>query len=429
MSRVLELDVAAPRTAVLLGSGPSRRPFAYWCGGLLAAAALALLLPWQQSVQAGGELTALSPSDRPQQVPAVVGGRIEEWHVQEGQFVRRGTPLLRITEVKDAYLDPATLERYREQLVAKEAAVEAKRAKAAALAAQAEALERGLVLSLAKGRNRVAQYRAAVDAAAADSAVALDQLGRRAALQRDGLSSLNDLQGASLRAQQADAKLAERRNELRNAELELESLGAEYGEKLAKARADRSATLAEVSEGAAEVAKLRNAHDNLAARRALYRVDAPQDGYVVQALRAGIGETVKEGEAVVTIMPARPRAAAALYVKAMDVPLLRVGRAVRLQFDGWPALQFSGWPSVAVGTFGGVVAVVDQVPGADGRSRVLVTPAPDDEPWPAQLRPGSGVLGWAMLDEVRLGFEVWRRLNGFPPTVPAPAAGGGGSGT
>jgi multidrug resistance efflux pump len=357
-------------------------------------------------------------------VPAVVGGRIEEWHVQEGQFVTRGTPILRITEVKEAYLDPETLERYREQLVAKEAAVEAKRAKAAALAAQAEALERGLALSLAKGRNKVAQYRAAVDAAAADSAVALDQLGRRTALQRDGLSSLNDLQGASLRAQQADAKLAERRNELRNAELELESLGAEYAEKLAKARADRSATLAEVSEGTADVAKLRNTHDNLAARRALYRVDAPQDGYVVQALRAGIGETVKEGEAVVTIMPAGPRTAAALYVKAMDVPLLRVGRAVRLQFDGWPALQFSGWPSVAVGTFGGVVAVIDQVPGPDGRYRVLVTPDPDDEPWPAQLRLGSGVLGWAMLDEVRLGFEVWRRLNGFPPAVPAPGAAG-----
>ena len=108
---------------------------------------------------------------------------------------------------------------------------------------------------------------------------------------------------------------------------------------------------------------------------------------------------------------------AALYVSGTDVPLLAPGRKVRLQFDGWPALQFSGWPSVAVGTFGGEIAVVDQVAGADGRYRVLVRPDPSDEPWPAQLRQGSGVLGWAMLDQVRLGYELWRRINGFPPAL------------
>jgi hypothetical protein len=90
---------------------------------------------------------------------------------------------------------------------------------------------------------------------------------------------------------------------------------------------------------------------------------------------------------------------------------------VRLQFDGWPALQFSGWPRAAVGTFGGVVAVVDRVSAPDGTFRVLVSPDPADEPWPAALRQGSGVLAWAMLDEVRLGYELWRRANGFPQSL------------
>ena len=172
-----------------------------------------------------------------------------------------------------------------------------------------------------------------------------------------------------------------------------------------------------MSEGAAEASKLRNAVDNLAARAALYTVTAPQDGWIVQAMRAGVGEQVKEGEAIVTVMPGHARQAAAIHVSATDVPLLAPGRKVRLQFDGWPALQFSGWPAVAVGTFGGEIAVVDQVAGADGRYRVLVRPDPADEPWPAQLRQGSGVLGWAMLDEVRLGYELWRRINGFPPAL------------
>jgi multidrug resistance efflux pump len=419
-----EREIASLSSAALLGTTPSRRPFVYWVAGLFAAFVAAMFLPWQQNVQAAGELTALSPGDRPQVVPTVIGGRIAEWYVQEGQYVRKGAPIVRVAEVKDAYLDPATLDRYGEQVAAKRGAIAAKREKVRALSAQMAALEQGLTLSLDKGRNKVAQYRAAVQAAVLDSAIAEDQYRRRQKLNEGGLSSLNDLQGASLRLQQSAAKLAEKRAELLNAEIELSSVRAEYGDKIAKARAERSATTAEVGEGAADVAKLRNAYDNLAARNTLYRIDAPQDGYVVQALRAGVGEQVKEGEAVVTIMPARPRQAVAVYVKAMDVPLLSVGRKVRLQFDGWPALQFAGWPSVSVGTFGGEVAVIDRVSQPDGTYRVLVTHDPTDEPWPAQLRQGSGVLAWAMLDEVRLGFELWRRLNGFPPAVQRPAEGG-----
>lgn len=381
----------------------------------------ASLLPWQQNVQARGEVTALRPSDRPQLVPTIIGGRIEQWLVAEGDFVTRGTPLVRLTDVKDAYLDPTTLQRYREQLGAKRSAVDAKRDKVTALDAQLRALEEGLVLSLEQKRNSVSLYQAAVEAARADSAVANDQAQRREGLYRDGLSSLNDLQSARLKAQQSYAKVVEKRQELASAEVELRAVRADYEDKIAKARSERSATAAEVSEGVGDYAKLRNATDNLAARVALYTVTAPQDGYVVQALRAGVGEQVKEGEAIVTIMPGTPQQAVALYVTGTDVPLLSAGRKVRLQFDGWPALQFSGWPNAAVGTFGGEIAVVDQVSQPNGTYRILVRPDTSDTPWPAQVRQGSGVLGWAMLDRVTLGFELWRRLNGFPPIVQQPA--------
>ena len=398
-----------------------RMPLA-WMVGLVGVVFGAMLLPWQQSVQGHGELTALSPADRAQVVPAVIGGRIAEWHVEEGAYVRRGQLIARLTEVKDAYLDPATIDRFREQLAAKRAAVSAKGGKADALAQQIAALESGLALSLDKARNKVTLYGASVEAMAADSAIALDQLERRERLAREGLSSTNDLQAARLRYQQAAARLVAARAELANAGIELRSLGAEYADKLAKARSERSATLAEMSEGDADASKLRNAADNLALRNALYEITAPQDGFVVRAVRAGIGEQVKEGDAIITVMPARPRLAAAVFVKAVDVPLVSPGRRVRLQFDGWPALQFSGWPRAAVGTFGGVVAVVDRVSTSDGTFRVLVSPDPADEPWPAGLRQGSGVLAWAMLDEVRLGYELWRRANGFPQSLSASPA-------
>jgi len=155
----------------------------------------------------------------------------------------------------------------------------------------------------------------------------------------------------------------------------------------------------------------------------MYVVRAPQAGYVVRTLKAGIGETIKEGESIATLQPDAPVLAAEVYVRAMDVPLIQRGRTVRLQFDGWPAVQFSGWPSVAVGTFGGTVTVIDVVSSTNGKYRLLVRPkldrANNDGAWPAQLRLGSGVYGWVILDSVPVWYEIWRQLNGFPPSLQA----------
>ena len=389
----------------------------YWLPGFALVLVGVMFLPWQQNVQGRGELTALSPADRAQDVPSVVGGTITEWLAGEGDRVTRGQLLARSGEVKDEYLDPNTGARYREQLEAKRSAIGAKQSKVAALRDQLEAMQRQREFSVAQAANVVTQYEAALAAAVADSAVAVDQLQRRERLAADGLSSTNDLQSSRLRAQQAIAHAIEKKNDLENAVIKARAVVSEYAEKQAKVRSDIEGTLAEVSEGTAEASKLQNTVSNLSERTARFEIRAPQDGFVIKAVRAGIGEQVKAGEAVVTIQPASPRMAAAVFVKAVDVPLLSVGRRVRLEFDGWPALQFSGWPRVAVGTFGGLVAVVDRVSGPDGKFRVLVTPDPEDTPWPAELRQGSGVFAWAMLDEVRLGYELWRQVNGFPQSL------------
>lgn len=31
--------------------------------------------------------------------------------------------------------------------------------------------------------------------------------------------------------------------------------------------------------------------------------------------------------------------------------------------------------------------------------------------------------GWIVLDRVSLGFEIWRQLNGFPPSLQRPLGG------
>lgn len=404
-------------SAKLLVTPQSHRLFFRIVAGTLVVGVLAMLLPWQQFVEGKGEVTAFSPADRPQVIPTTIGGRIAEWYVQEGQVVKAGDPILRITEVKDDYLDPRTIDRYSEQLTGKSSAVSSKREKARQLGMQIDLLQQNLRLGEQKARTKVAQYEAEVRATVIDSATALTQLQRQQTLLDQELTRLTDLENARVRYQNAIAKLQEKRQTLQAAQIELNSVALDYGEKISKARSDQAATMAEVGEGTADVAKLRQNVQNLEIRNGFYVIRAPQNGTIVRATRAGIGEQLKEGEAVVTIMPADAQQAVALLVKPMDVPLLSVGRKVRLQFDGWPALQFAGWPSVSVGTFGGTVAVIDRVPGQSGDFRVLVTPDPGQEKWPRQLRLGSGVLGWAMLDQVRVGFELWRRINGFPPSL------------
>ena len=422
-----EDHVPALESLRLLSTPPYHRTFFRWAAVVAAVAFVSLFLPWQQTVQATGEVTALNPSDRPQAVNVVVGGRIVSWDVREGQSVKAGDPIVHLADVKDLYLDPRALDRQREALAAKESAIGAKREKVAALARQLAALRDGLTTSLDKGRNKVAWYESAVQSAVLDSTVAAAQLARQEALYAEGLKSLTELEGARTKALKAYATAVEKRNELQNARLELRSLAAEYGDKISKSEAERSNTLADIGESTAEVAKLRSATVSLESRTGLCVVRAPQDGIVVKALKAGIGEMLKDGDAVVTIQPANPALAVALYAKAMDVPLLREGDRVRLQFDGWPALQFSGWPSASVGTFAGVIRVVDVVDSKPGKYRVLVVPDPADDPWPVQLRAGSGVYGWAMLQRVRVWYEIWRKLNGFPPTVDPPPAPGGKS--
>jgi hypothetical protein len=102
----------------------------------------------------------------------------------------------------------------------------------------------------------------------------------------------------------------------------------------------------------------------------------------------------------------------------MDIPLLRKGQKIRLQFDGYPALVFSGWPDASLGTFGGILKVIDFSESRPNVFRLLVVPDPEDTPWPPALRMGSGALGWMMLENVPVWYELWRRLNGFPAELP-----------
>lgn len=149
-------------------------------------------------------------------------------------------------------------------------------------------------------------------------------------------------------------------------------------------------------------------------------VTATRDGYITNTLSSSDSMVVKAGDSLATFVPDAKDTAVELYVSGNDIPLIRIGQHVRLIFDGWPSVQFSGWPSVSIGTFPGVVKVVDYAASNNGLFRVLVMPDPNSGvEWPNKvyLRLGTKVFGYIQMNEVRLGFELWRQVNGFPISI------------
>jgi membrane fusion protein, adhesin transport system len=410
-----------PRTA---------RLFALWLRYLIIILLIILFLPWQQNISGTGTVTALLPEGRPQTIQNIIPGRIEQWYVREGDLVKPGDTLLRISEIKDDYLDPNLDIRIQEQIASKLEGIGGYESKIQALDQQKQALREGLSNSLLKSKNKVEQARQKVIsdstdllAAQRNYEISKDRLARYEDGFKNGLFSLTDLESRRLKAQEELAKLVAQqskvqiaRQELANAVIELRSVEWDYREKLAKATSDLSSAQASLADAAGELSKLKNKYTSVEVRQNNYIVRAPQEGYIVKVLKAGLGENIKEGETIATLQPTHSQLAVELYINPMDVTLVSPGREVRLEFDGWPALQFGGWPGVSVGTFGGKVSVIDRVNSANGKFRLMVVPT-EEEQWPQAIRLGSGVYGWVMLSDVPIWYEIWRQLNGFPPNL------------
>lgn len=385
-------------------------------------------IPWQQNAPGKGRVIAFAAVERQQTVDAPVEGRIVKWFVREGQRVKLGEPLVDIADN-----DPEILSRLDRERAAVNERVEAARSRAASLAGRVEALEasRKSGVSAAEARARMARERLrgaeqALAAAEATERTAALQVERVRSLQQDGLQSKRALELAELDAlktrtdlDRARATRDAARSEQTALLEDLGKVGNDASASISDAHASRAAALAEIANGEAELARI----DVRVARQKTQAITAPRDGWVFRILAQQGGQFVKSGAPLAVLVPDTDDRAVEMWVDGNDVNLIREGAGVRLQFEGWPAVQFSGWPSLAVGTYGGRVALVDAADDGQGRFRVVVTPDPSEPAWPegASLRQGMRANGWVLLQIVPLGYEVWRQFNGFPPDYPRPA--------
>lgn len=402
----------------------------YWLFGFLIFAFIISLLPWTQNISAKGKVTTLRPEDRPQAVYPVISGRIAQWYVQEGDTIREGDTLARLTEVKTEYFDPNLIARTGEQVMAKQYALKSYEQKAGALEQQLSALEKALRLKLEQAENKVEQAKLKIISDSMDlevarlaDSLAANNLQRTQAMYEKDLKSLNDLQEKQNKRQSAKAKeisaankLLLAQNNLMNAKIELNSIRMDYANKIAKSKSDRFSTLSSLYGAESDLSKLKVTQTSYETRSQFYYITAPQNGIISKIHKEGIGELIKDTEKLMSIMPMNAVMAVELYVRPMDYALLQVGETVIFTFDGWPAFVFSGWPDESVGTFRGRVFALDNMTGENNLFRVLVEPDKSfEKPWPEALRVGAAANGQILLKDVPLWYEVWRQLNGFPP--------------
>jgi multidrug efflux pump subunit AcrA (membrane-fusion protein) len=391
-----------------------------------------IFVPWQQNIPGSGKVTAFAPIERQQFIDTPVDGRIKDWKVVEGARVRQGDLLVELVDN-----DPAIIDNLRTQLTAEQVRLNQAIDQANLLRNRVTQLQVAMnnALEIAKQRIEIAndQIRAAEQALEASKAArvaARQNIDRQKQLIAKGLTSVRtvelaeaDMLRTAAEVERAEAALAAARREKMARANDLDKIRADNESGIQSANASYVSALSTAESTKASIAS-REISLN---RQNTLQVLAPRDGTIFRIIANQGGEFVKSGESLAVLVPDTGFQVVELWVSGNDMPLIRKGDMARLQFEGWPAIQFVGWPSVAVGTFGGKVLLVDPTDNGTGKFRVLVEPDDKDDPWPSRtyLRQGVRANGWFLLNQVPLGFELWRQFNGFPPVIAPDEPGAG----
>ncbi len=410
----------------LRDKGPATKPWLIGLGLILLGV---LFLPWTQNIRAKGQITSLYQEQKPQKIYSPIAGKISRWWVKEGDFVEQGDTLAKISEIKAEYLDPKLISRTQEQLDAKKGTVSFYEQKVKSTEDQIANLRSSKTLKQDQLTNKITALqqkltgeKAEFEAASNEYNLAKDQFERNQKMFKEGLISQTQFQQRNASMQNSLAKKTTAENkvnqtlqEIQNTKIELRGVDQEYSEKMNKAEGEKYQSLGMIETGKGDVAKLENQVASYTIRDGMYYILAPQSGQVINAKKAGIGEILKDGEELLTIVPQNTNYAVEMYVRPVDLPLVSPGQEVRFIFDGFPAIIFAGgWPDQSFGTFPGKIRAVENNIDEKGMFRVIVVENPKDKKWPKQIKMGAGAQGIALLNDVPLWYELWRNINGFP---------------
>lgn len=432
--------------------------FARKIGKMLFTAMIVMFLvvtvsPWQQSVKGTGGVIAYAPEERQQVLQSPIKGRLQRLGegIVENAYVTEGQLIAEIADIDASYLERLqnqeiavqsqlkAAENYlsanKRNLETSKTIVESYESQLRAYRQVKEQVVASAEASVKSARNKIeAESQQLIEHQTAMIQLQAD-FERQRKLYEEDYASEYTFQSAERKYNESTAKIAKSKayvaaskNDLqakindREAKAQKAQVDIDYAEALLKkSKADVSKAESEVAKAQAELNKTEKfllEIQTKVSRQLKQKILAPFNGYVTRITPNQGSQILKQGDPICVIVPESSRQAVQLWVDGNDVPLIVAGRHVRLQFEGWPAVQFAGWPSVAVGTFGGEIVSVDAADNGKGKFRVIVLPDDESQEWPTKkyLRQGVRANGWVLLDQVPLWYEIWRTMNGFPPT-------------
>ena len=391
--------------------------------GLALSVIAMAFLPWQQTSRGTGEVVAFAPQERRQTVQSTAKGIVKKIAdgLVDGKQVKKGEILLEIQPFAGDMV-----QQLEGQLSELEAKQKAAKIKSEAYQANVTGFTEILDFAVSAAEEMVASAEAKlqskqkqISAYQAKRLQARLNYERQEGLWRKGLKPQKEVEKLKKEWDVAQADFESVNRDVTSLERELQAKRDQLQEKRREAQTKVEYAVAMKQGALGEMATARKEMGDL--RMKLQQAErltirAPRDGTVFRLNVNELGDTVKEGDSLMTIIPEASQKAVAILIRGNDMPLVQKGQEVRLQFEGWPAVQVPGWPSIAWGVFSGKVATIDATDNGKGEFRILVIPNEEDREWPSDryTRQGARANGWVMLRSVPLGYEIWRQLNGFP---------------
>ena len=386
---------------------------------------IALFLPWQQNVTAKGLVTAFSPSERVQTIDAPLSGVISKWYVQEGTSVKKGDVLVEISDIDPMFKDRLAAQRdnLQTKLGAKVDELKSYQVQQQNLISSRNAKISAAQYQLDVANQKILSTSEAISSAQATGDAAEFQTTRLQRLFKDGLVSKRDVELAERDLIIAKRSLNSAQAQHNSAKAEAQSARVEIQQIRADTQAALDSSAAVINKIKGELADSQNSltsSEISLSRQSMQKVIAPRAGVIFRFPVNSQSQMISQGQPLLVILPDTKARAVELWVNGRDAPLITKNSLVRLEFEGWPAIQVPGWANVGIGTFAGKVAFIDPTDNGTGSFRIMVVPAKGFPDWPSArfLRQGISAKGWILLENVSIGYEIWRVLNGFPARIP-----------
>lgn len=387
---------------------------------------MALFLPWQQTVQGEGVVIAYDPTQRDYPVLATMDGFINEFYVNENQFVKKGTKLFTMVDLDKEYLNKLRIiegsskDQYNNSKIQINNYQDTKKN-----------LDQYLAVGLNVYQQKYEQTKNKIDSLKLKK-ISLEKkheieksnYERTKLLHTDGIESKRNLEvrensyiEANVELKKISIDLDIEQNDLDIIKNEREKFLKETENKIKLLDND---TLSSKNTLQSLGQSVQTNSVNVS-RYTSGEVIAEKDGYVVKIFQNDKNKLIKMSERILHFAPKVTTKSLLLKVSDFNMPLIKEGLPVRIMFYGWPALQISGWPEIRFGTFAGIIKRVEQTSHEKGFYYAQIIEDPK-EPWPKgdSLRIGTQATVWARLETVPIWYQIWRLMNALPPKMVTP---------